>query len=92
MLPEGALHRAEDLAGRIVRMCVAMGGSITGEHRSGVEKREFLGDMFSVDEIDCMKRIRAAFDPLGLANPGKMFPGKEAPALSLHGLHPLEKA
>jgi glycolate oxidase len=39
-----------------------------------------------------MLRIRAAFDPLGIANPGKMFPGGEAPALSHAGLHPLEKA
>jgi glycolate oxidase len=89
---EGALHRAEDLAGRILRMCIEMGGSITGEHGIGVEKREFLPDMFTADEIDCMKHLRAAFDPLGIANPGKMFPGKEAPSLSYVGLHPLEKA
>ena len=48
--------------------------------------------MFSADEIDCMKRVRAAFDPLGIANPGKMFPEAGAPALTQHGLHPLEKA
>jgi glycolate oxidase len=48
--------------------------------------------MFSEVEIDCMKRLRAAFDPLGIANRGKMFPGAEAPALHQHGLHPLEKA
>lgn len=88
----GALHRAEALAGRILKMCVEMGGSITGEHGVGVEKRDFLPDMFSADEIDCMHRLRAAFDPLGIANPGKMFPAKEAPALTHHGLHPLEKA
>ncbi len=88
----GALHRAEQLAGRILKMCVEMGGSITGEHGVGVEKRDYLADMFSAEEIECMKRIRAAFDPLGIANPGKMFPGKEAPALTHHGLHPLEKA
>jgi glycolate oxidase len=88
----GALERAENLAGRILTMCVEMGGSITGEHGIGVEKRDFLPDMFSADEIDCMQRLRAAFDPLGIANPGKMFPGKEAPALTHHGLHPLEKA
>ena len=88
----GELERAEKLAGKILRMCVAMGGSITGEHGIGVEKRDYLPDMFSADEIDCMKRVRAAFDPLGLANPGKMFPETGAPALSQHGLHPLEKA
>ena len=88
----GALDRAEKLAGRILKMCVEMGGSITGEHGIGVEKRDYLADMFTADEIDCMKRLRAAFDPLGIANPGKMFPGGEAPALQQHGLHPLEKA
>ena len=89
---DGALERAEALAGRILKMCVGMGGSITGEHGVGVEKRDFLPDMFTADEIDCMKRLRAAYDPLAIANPGKMFPGGEAPALIQHGLHPLEKA
>jgi len=89
---KGALDRAEALAGKILKMCVAMGGSLTGEHGLGVEKRAYLPDMFSAEEIDCMKRLRAAFDPLGIANPGKMFPGTEAPALTQHGLHPLEKA
>jgi glycolate oxidase len=88
----GELARAEALGGRILKMCVAMGGSITGEHGVGADKREFLPDMFSADEIECMQRIRGAFDPLGIANPGKMFPGGEAPALAQHGLHPLEKA
>jgi glycolate oxidase len=88
----GALVRAEALAGRILKMCVEMGGSITGEHGVGVEKRDYLPTMFTPDEIDCMSRIRAAFDPLGIANPGKMFPTSEAPALQQHGLHPLEKA
>ncbi|HVU26053.1 MAG TPA: FAD-linked oxidase C-terminal domain-containing protein [Opitutus sp.] len=87
----GALARAEELAGRILRMCVAMGGSITGEHGVGVEKRDYLPDMFSAEEIDCLQRVRAAFDPLGIANPGKMFPGAEAPALGRGGLHPLER-
>jgi glycolate oxidase len=88
----GALERAEKLAGRILKMCVAMGGSITGEHGIGMEKRDYLPDMFTAEEIDCMQRLRHAFDPLGIANPGKMFPGGAAPALQQHGLHPLEKA
>ena len=88
----GALECAEKLAGRILRMCVEMGGSLTGEHGIGMEKREYLPDMFSADEIALMHRIRAAFDPLTIANPGKMFPGGEAPALVQHGLHPLEKS
>ncbi len=87
----GALERAEELAGKILKLCVAMGGSITGEHGVGVEKREFLPDMFGPDEIACLERIRAAFDPLGIANPGKMFPAGSAPSLRHHGLHPLER-
>jgi glycolate oxidase len=91
----GALERAEALAGQILRLCLEMGGSITGEHGIGVEKRDFLPDMFNADEIDCLKRIRAAFDPAQLSNPGKMFPGDTAdaaPGGSGHGLHPLERA
>lgn len=88
----GDLERAEQLAGRILKMCVEMGGSLTGEHGIGVEKNNYLPDMFSAAEIECMQRLRAAFDPLGIANPGKMFPSAEAPALKQHGLHPLEKA
>jgi glycolate oxidase len=88
----GALDRAEKLAGEILRMCIEMGGSITGEHGIGVEKREFLPEMFGQDEVDCFQRLRNAFDPLGIANQGKMFPSDGAPALKQHGLHPLEKA
>lgn len=89
---DGALHAAELLAGRILKMCTSMGGSITGEHGIGMEKRDYLGDMFSPDDIATMQRIRRAFDPDEISNPGKMFPGVEAPALGQHGLHPLEKA
>ncbi|MCP5541412.1 MAG: FAD-binding protein [Akkermansiaceae bacterium] len=88
----GALDRAEALAGRILRLCIEMGGSITGEHGIGVEKRDYLPEQFGPDDIDVMRRIRLAFDPDEIANRGKMFPGAEAPALSQHGLHPLEKA
>ena len=87
----GALERAEALAGRILEMCIEMGGSITGEHGIGMEKRQYLSAMFGPEEIDLFRRIRAAFDPLELANPGKMFPGGPA-ALEKRGLHPLEKA
>ena len=87
----GAFERAEELSGKILQMCARMGGSITGEHGVGLEKRGYLGEMFNNNDIEQMKDIRGAFDPLNIANPGKMFPGKEAPALSMHGLHPLEK-
>ncbi len=88
----GAYERAEEAASEILRLCTRMGGSITGEHGVGLEKRAFLPDMFAPDDIAMMHRIRHAFDPNEIANPGKMFPDSEAPALRQHGLHPLEKA
>jgi glycolate oxidase len=69
-----------------------MGGSLTGEHGIGVEKRDYLPDMFSAAEIDFLRRLRRAFDPDEIANPEKMFPGGEAPALAQHGMHSLEAA
>jgi len=88
----GALERAEELAAKLLRLCIEMGGSITGEHGIGMEKRAFLPEMFDAPTIALMDRVRRAFDPELIANPGKMFPGKEAESLSLSGLHPLEKA
>lgn len=87
----GALERAEELAGKILRMCVAMGGSITGEHGVGMEKRDYMPEMFSEIDLDTMHNIRLQIDPKEISNPGKMFPGGEAPALKMHGPHPLEK-
>jgi glycolate oxidase len=87
----GALERAEALAGRILEMCIEMGGSITGEHGIGMEKRHYLSAMFNANEIDLFRQIRTAFDPMELANPGKMFPGDPSTS-SQPGLHPLEKA
>jgi glycolate oxidase len=88
----GEHERAEALAGKILRMCVAFGGSITGEHGVGMEKRAYMRDMFGEDGIDFMKRLRLAVDPDELANRGKMLPAAEAPALLTQGLHPLERA
>jgi glycolate oxidase len=88
----GELERAEELAGEILRLCIRLGGSITGEHGVGMEKRQYLGEMFGEDDLEAMKRIRRAVDPNELSNRGKMFPGGEAPALRLQGAHPLEQA
>lgn len=88
----GELERAEACAGEILRLCIEMGGSITGEHGVGVEKRDFMPEMYDPPTMELMHRLRHAFDPQEIANPGKMFPGAEAPALTGHGLHPLEKA
>jgi glycolate oxidase len=88
----GELERGEELAGRILEMCIEMGGSITGEHGVGLEKRGFLPLMFSAEDVAIMEDVRHAFDPHELANPGKMFPGGEPPSLRLYGAHPLEQA
>ena len=87
----GALEKAEALAGEILALCIALGGSITGEHGIGMEKREYMPTMFSEMELDIMRQLRRAIDPKEIANRGKMFPGGEAPALKQHGMHPLER-
>ncbi|MCB0190873.1 MAG: FAD-binding protein [Anaerolineae bacterium] len=87
---EGALEHAEELAGKILKMCVELGGSITGEHGVGMEKRNYMPAMFSEVDLETMKTIRRQVDPKEISNPGKMFPGGEAPALKMTGMHPLE--
>jgi glycolate oxidase len=69
----GAVDRAEQLAADILRLCVELGGSITGEHGVGVEKRAYLSLMFGEDDLALMRRLRHAVDPDELANPGKML-------------------
>jgi glycolate oxidase len=88
----GSLERAEQLAGEIVRMCIRYGGSITGEHGIGLEKRDYLPQMFSELDVDVMHHLRLAIDPQEISNRGKMFPGGDAPVMKLRGMHPLEKA
>lgn len=88
----GQLETGEALAGEILRMCVRLGGTITGEHGVGMEKKAYMVDLFSPSDLEAMQRIRRAIDPDELSNRGKMFPGGEAPALSHQGAHPLEKA
>ncbi|MDR7523550.1 MAG: FAD-linked oxidase C-terminal domain-containing protein [Armatimonadota bacterium] len=58
----------------IMRACIEMGGTITGEHGIGLEKREYLGWMYGEDDIAAMKRVKALFDPEGRLNPDKIFP------------------
>ena len=86
----GAHDRAEVLAAEILRLCIALGGSITGEHGVGLEKRLFLREMYDEADLDCMRRLRLAMDPKGIANTGKKLAGGAGGAA--HGLHPLERA
>jgi len=69
----GALERAEELAGEILQLCIHYGGSITGEHGVGVEKRAYLPQMYSEVDMETMRRLRRAIDPHELSNRGKMF-------------------
>ncbi|MEX1184362.1 MAG: FAD-linked oxidase C-terminal domain-containing protein [Gemmatimonadota bacterium] len=73
----GEFDRAEHLAGRILRLCIDLGGSITGEHGVGMEKRDYLPLMFSADELGAFHRIHEALDPKQIANRGKMFPASD---------------
>ena len=90
----GQEHRAEQLAGDILRLCVRAGGSITGEHGVGVEKRDFMPTMYAEPDLDTMQRLRLAFDPKNLCNPGKVFPRPRlcAERPGPYVPHPLETA
>ncbi len=71
---EGQEKAAEQLAERILELCIEKGGSITGEHGVGEEKKHMMGKMYAEPDLATMNRLRCAFDPLSLANPTKVFP------------------
>ena len=68
------VRRVREAGRELMEVCVAAGGTITGEHGVGLDKRELLPLVFSDTDMDAMLRVRAAFDPLGLCNPGKIIP------------------
>ncbi len=70
----GELETAEAFGSAILRLCVEVGGVLTGEHGVGVEKRDLMPVMFSADDLAQQQRLKCAFDPVGLLNPGKVFP------------------
>jgi glycolate oxidase len=70
----GELQRAEAFGADILRLCVEVGGCLTGEHGVGVEKRDLMPAMFSDDDLKQQQRVKCAFDPNHLLNPGKVFP------------------
>ena len=70
----GELEDAEAFGADILKLCVEVGGVLTGEHGVGVEKRDLMGVMFSETDLAHQQRVKCAFDPDGLLNPGKMFP------------------
>ena len=70
----GELEKAEEFGADILRLCVEVGGVLTGEHGVGVEKRDLMPAMFSDDDLKHQQRVKCAFDPQSLLNPGKVFP------------------
>jgi glycolate oxidase len=70
----GAWERVEELGGEILKLCVRVGGSISGEHGIGADKKCYMSEMFSETDLETMQYVRTVFNPLGLANPTKIFP------------------
>ncbi len=85
----GQLEEVEALGGDILKLCVAVGGSISGEHGIGADKRCYMPEMFSDTDFETMIRVRQAFDPKGIANPEKIFP---TPRTCGEAAHPKAKA
>jgi len=74
VMKEGELARAEAFGAAILRLCVEVGGVLSGEHGIGVEKRDLMPVMFAEEDLAQQGRLKCAFDPKGLLNPGKVFP------------------
>src|SRR5215475_3457089 len=90
----GQAEHAEAVAAEILQYCIDAGGAITGEHGVGADKKAYMPKMFGEHDLDAMQRLRCAFDPGGLCNPGKVFPTPrlcgEVPGP--YRQHPLERA
>ena len=86
---EGELDQAERLGAEILRMCIAAGGTVTGEHGVGMEKIDSMCEQFTSAELDQFHALKKAFDPHGLLNPGKAVPTlhrcAELGAMHVHG-------
>ena len=90
----GQEERAFELSLNILRLCIKCGGSITGEHGVGEEKKMMMSEMFAEPDLDTMQRVRCAFDPEHLSNPGKVFPRTRlcAEKSGPYQPHPLEQS
>jgi glycolate oxidase len=71
---EGEVQKAEAMGAEIMARCIAVGGSITGEHGVGLEKRDFMPLMYSAADLEAMAKVKRVWNPDGLLNPGKIFP------------------
>ena len=85
----GQIETAEELGAEILRLCIAAGGTVTGEHGVGMEKIDSMCEQFNADELAQFHALKAAFDPAGLLNPGKAVPTlhrcAELGAMHVHG-------
>ena len=83
------MAKAEAIGGRILELCVAVGGTVTGEHGVGVEKLDQMCVQFSAQELDQFFRVKDSFDPNGTLNPGKAIPTlarcSEVGGMHVHG-------
>jgi glycolate oxidase len=70
----GALETVEELGGEILKLCVRVGGSISGEHGIGADKKCYMPEMFNESDLETMRWVRDVFDPHGIANPTKILP------------------
>jgi glycolate oxidase len=90
----GQADKAVEVAAEILSYCIDAGGSLTGEHGIGADKNSYMPKMFDAGDLALMQRVRDAFDPQGLCNPGKVFPTPrlcgEVPGP--YREHPVEKA
>jgi glycolate oxidase len=74
----GEEARVIETGGEILKVCAEVGGSISGEHGIGLEKIDYMPLIFSEADLTCMHRVKEAFNPTGLCNPGKIFPSRKA--------------
>jgi glycolate oxidase len=90
----GQEERAFELSMNILRLCVKHGGSITGEHGVGEEKKMMMSEMFADPDLETMQLVRCAFDPANISNPGKVFPRPRlcAEKTGPYQPHPLEQS
>ena len=84
----GALQRIVEAGAEVMKVCVEAGGTLTGEHGVGLEKKEQMPLVFSEDDMAAMRRVRDAFAPANRLNPGKIFPGGPAHIPSAHRASP----
>jgi glycolate oxidase len=83
----GDFEKVEEIGGEILKLCVRAGGSISGEHGIGADKRCYMPEMFTPTDLDTMQFVRLAFNPKELANPGKVFPTPRTCGEAAHAHH-----